>query len=203
MTKIEKILIESNAFILSEDRPFVWASGMKSPVYCDNRMTLSNAAGRREISNQLVKLINDKYPTVEEISGVATSGIPYASLVAAEMDLPLTYVRTSTKEHGRGKQIEGMTTTNKNVVLVEDLISTGGSSIVAAQCLRDAGYNVLAVIAIYSYGLDVSVNKFKEANFDFSYLVEFKDMIEYISKESLLDSSKIDGVKEWYKKFNS
>ena len=149
--KIAGKLLEINAVALKPQEPFTWASGLRSPIYCDNRITLSFPAVRREIAAGLQKLIVENFPGTGVIAGTATAGIPHAAWVSELMDLPMCYVRSKAKGHGKGNQIEGKVEQGQKVVVVEDLISTGGSVITAVQALREAGCEVLGVVCIFTY----------------------------------------------------
>lgn len=159
-TRIAQHLLDIQAISLQPHQPFTWASGLKSPIYCDNRITLSYPEVRSAITEAFVELLQRIHPDVELIAGVATAGIPQAALIAERMRLPMIYVRAQAKEHGKGNQIEGRAHAGQKVVLIEDLISTGGSSLVAVDALREAGLNVLSVSAIFSYQLSSAQERF-------------------------------------------
>src|ERR1700712_2097917 len=152
--QVAEFLLQIKAIKLQPANPFTWASGWKSPIYCDNRITLSHPTARTYIRQQLTKLIQEKFGAVGCIAGVATAGIPQGILVAQELGLPFIYVRSKPKEHGTGSLIEGDVVGGKRVVVIEDLISTGKSSLQAVQALRDADYDVAGLAAIFSYGFD-------------------------------------------------
>ncbi len=152
--EIAEKLLEIKAVALSPNQPFTWTSGLRSPIYCDNRLTLSYPYVRREIAKGLQKLILENFPEAEVIAGTATAGIPHAAWVSELMDLPMCYVRSKAKGHGKGNQIEGKVEQGQKVVVVEDLISTGGSVVTAVQALREAGCNVLGAVSIFTYGLE-------------------------------------------------
>jgi orotate phosphoribosyltransferase len=196
---IAEQLLEINAVALKPADPFTWTSGMRSPIYCDNRLTLSYPAVRREIAAGLKKLILEHFPEAEVIAGTATAGIPHAAWVSELMDLPMCYVRSKAKEHGKGNQIEGKAEKGQKVVVVEDLISTGGSVITAVQALREAGCEVLGAVSIFTYGLEKGRVLLHEANIQTESLTNFAALVEaainkgYISRddqESLLAWSK-------------
>ena len=151
--RIAEQLLSIDAVSLNPTDPFTWASGMKSPIYCDNRITMSYPAVRREIALGLAKMITTHYPEVEVIAGTATAGIPHAAWVAELLDLPMVYIRSKAKDHGKGNQIEGRISDNQKMVVIEDLISTGGSVIEAAQAAASEGANILGVAAIFNYEL--------------------------------------------------
>ena len=157
-------LIRIEAVKISVDTPFKWTSGIKSPVYCDNRITLSDVDVRNNIKKCLVKCISEKFPEVNCIAGVATAGIPQGSMISDYMSLPFVYVRNKPKGHGLGNQIEGRVQQGQKVVVVEDLVSTGKSSLEAVQALRDAGCVVVGMVAIFTYGFDKTYKIFEEMN---------------------------------------
>lgn len=203
---IAEKLLEINAVALKPNDPFTWTSGMRSPIYCDNRLTLSYPAVRREIAAGLKKLILEHFPEAEVIAGTATAGIPHAAWVSELMDLPMCYVRSKAKEHGKGNQIEGKAEKDQRVVVVEDLISTGGSVITAVQALREAGCEVLGAVSIFTYGLEKGKDLLQQAGIKTESLTNFVTLVEaainkgYISKddqESLLTWSK--DPSEWSK----
>jgi orotate phosphoribosyltransferase len=192
-------LLEINAVALKPNDPFTWTSGMRSPIYCDNRLTLSYPAIRREIVSGLTKLIEDHFPNADVIAGTATAGIPHAAWVSEVLDLPMCYVRSKAKGHGKGNQIEGKVEKGQRIVVVEDLISTGGSVITAVQALREAGCDVLGAVSIFTYGLEKGKQMLKDEEIrtesltDFATLVEVaieKDYISQNDQESLLSWSK-------------
>jgi len=162
--QVAEFLLQIKAIKLQPNNPFTWASGWKSPIYCDNRITLSHPTIRTYIRQQLTVLIQEVFGPVGCIAGVATAGIPQGVLVAQELGLPFIYVRSKPKDHGTGNLIEGDVLVGKRVVVVEDLISTGKSSLQAVEALREAGYDVAGLVAIFNYGFDVAADNFKQAN---------------------------------------
>ncbi|MDQ0198532.1 orotate phosphoribosyltransferase [Neobacillus ginsengisoli] len=205
---IAERLLEINAVALKPNDPFTWTSGLRSPIYCDNRLTLSYPAVRREIASGLQKLIAEHFPEAEVIAGTATAGIPHAAWVSELLDLPMCYVRSKPKGHGKGNQIEGKAQEGQKVVVVEDLISTGGSVITAVEALREAGCVVLGAVSIFTYGLEKGKELLSQAEIktesltDFPALVEAAVKKEYISvndQESLLSWSKDPSA--WSSKF--
>lgn len=211
-TSMKKLIAEKlltiNAVALKPNEPFTWTSGLRSPIYCDNRLTLSYPEVRREIAKGLQSIILDKYPSADVIAGTATAGIPHAAWVSELLNLPMCYVRSSAKGHGKGNQIEGNVEKGQKVVVVEDLISTGGSVITAVQALREAGCEVLGVVSIFTYGLDKGKEAFAQEDIKSESLTDFTNLVEvaiekgYISKndqESLLSWSKAPS--EWSKRF--
>ena len=164
MKEIAKDLLDIKAVFLSPLKPFTWASGIKSPIYCDNRLTLSYPVIRKKIEQEMSKIIKEKYSQVEILMGTATAGIPHAAYISDLLDLPMGYVRSSAKAHGRQNQIEGKYEKGQKVVVIEDLISTGGSSLECVEALREAGCEVLGLIAIFTYGLDKATVNFENAH---------------------------------------
>src|ERR1700709_1623615 len=184
--QVAEFLLQIKAIKLQPDNPFTWASGWKSPIYCDNRITLSHPTVRTYIRQQLTKLIQEKFGAVGCIAGVATAGIPQGVLVAQELGLPFIYVRSKPKEHGRGNMIEGDVLTGKRVVVIEDLISTGKSSLQAVDALRDAGYDVAGLAAIFTYGFDIADENFKKANCPFITLSNYTALINYAQEHQYI-----------------
>ncbi len=161
---IAKDLLSIKAVFFRPEEPFTWASGIKSPVYCDNRLTLTAPKVRNDVENGLASLIKEHFPQVEVLMGTSTAGIAHAAITAHLMDLPMGYVRSGAKDHGRQNQIEGKLEKGQKVVVVEDLISTGGSVIEVVNVLRDAGADVLGVVSIFTYGMKKGLDRLKEAN---------------------------------------
>lgn len=206
--RIAEKLLSINAVALKPNEPFTWTSGLRSPIYCDNRLTLSYPEVRKEIAQGLQSIILEKYSDADVIAGTATAGIPHAAWVSELLNLPMCYVRSKAKGHGKGNQIEGKVEAGQKVVVVEDLISTGGSVITAVQALREAGCEVLGVVSIFTYGLDKGMEAFTQQEIKSESLTDFANLVEvaiekgYISKddqESLLSWSK--SPSEWSKKF--
>lgn len=171
-------LLEIKAVFFQPNDPFTWSSGIKSPIYCDNRLTISYPRVRKNISESLSRLIVSKFPDVQVVAGTATAGIPHAALVSNELNLPMCYVRSKAKAHGKGNQIEGRVEAGQKVVVVEDLISTGGSAIAAVDALREAGCEVLGVVAIFTYGLEVADDNLS------NYVIEAHALCDY---QTLMD----------------
>jgi orotate phosphoribosyltransferase len=200
--KVAEMLLQTQAIKLSTDKPFTWSSGWKSPIYCDNRLTLSYPDARRMIKEGLADAIRENFETAEAIAGVATAGIPQGALVADLLDLPFVYVRPKPKEHGMENLIEGKVTKGQKVVVVEDLVSTGGSSLKAVSALRDAGFRVLGMVSIFNYGFDIATKNFYEADVslislsDYGHLVSQAVTSKYISDEQAvsLKSWRVDPV---------
>jgi orotate phosphoribosyltransferase len=162
--KIAMDLLSIQAVFLRPDAPFTWASGIKSPIYCDNRLTLTALAVRDDVENGLVELIRREYPDVEVLMGTSTAGIAHAAIVGHLMKLPMGYVRSGAKDHGRGNRIEGRLEPGQKVVVVEDLISTAGSCIEVVEALREAGAEVLGIASIFTYGMKKGLDRLAEAN---------------------------------------
>ncbi len=163
-TKIAKDLLKIQAVFLRPDEPFTWASGIKSPIYCDNRLTLSDHQVRLDVENSLAALIKEHYPQAEVLMGTSTAGIAHAAITAHLLELPMGYVRSGAKDHGRKNQIEGKLLPGQKVVVVEDLISTGGSVLEVVDVLRQAGADVLGIVSIFTYGMQKSVDRLAAAN---------------------------------------
>ncbi len=196
--QVAEFLLQIKAIKLQPNNPFTWASGWKSPIYCDNRVTLSHPTVRTYIRQQLSKAIQEKFGSVGCIAGVATAGIPQGALVAQELGLPFIYVRAKPKEHGRGNMIEGDDSmTGKRVVVIEDLISTGQSSLQAVQALRDAGYEVAGLAAIFTYGFDVAAENFKNANCPYITLSNYNALISYAEEHQYVTRKDVDMLRSW------
>lgn len=183
---IAKDLLSINAVFLRPDNPFIWASGIKSPVYCDNRLTLTAPAVRERVENGLVKLISENFPECEVLMGTSTAGIAHAAICAHIMNLPMGYVRSGAKDHGRKSQIEGKLEKNQKVVVVEDLISTGGSVIEVVNILREAGASVLGVVSIFTYGMKRGLERLEEAEVKNINLTDFDTLVEVAAEEKYI-----------------
>ncbi|GHV26354.1 orotate phosphoribosyltransferase [Clostridia bacterium] len=188
-SQIARDLLDIRAVFLRPSEPFTWASGIKSPVYCDNRLILSQPEIRTRVENALAETISREFPSVDAIIGAATAGIAHAALVAHLMNLPSGYVRAQPKDHGRGNQIEGSIQKGANVVLVEDLISTGGSSLACVDALRDAGANVLGVVSIFTYGMKKAAEAFDNAGMRLVSLTDFDALIDEAAALGYIDPS--------------
>ncbi len=186
MNNIEKLiakdLLSIRAVFFRPDQPFTWASGIKSPVYCDNRLTLTSPAVRNDVENALAETIKREYPEAEVLMGTSTAGIAHAAITAHIMGLPMGYVRSGAKDHGRGNQIEGRLEPGQKVVVVEDLISTGGSVIEVVNVLREAGAEVLGIVSIFTYGMKKGLVRLAESNVKNVSLTNF-DVIAQIAAE--------------------
>ena len=182
-------LLKIKAVFLKPNDPFTWASGIKSPIYCDNRLTLSYVDTRKVVEEGLAEVIRKYYPTCEVVMGTSTAGIPHAAYVSEILNLPMGYVRGGAKDHGRGNQIEGVVPVGKDVVVIEDLISTAGSSIEVVNILREAGCNVLGIASIFTYNLKNGIDRLQAANVinhslsNFEVLAQVAAEENYIAKE--------------------
>ena len=195
--EIARILLDLKAVSLRIDPPFTWTSGRLAPIYCDNRLIMSDPAGRKLVAGGFKALIEEKGYKPEVIAGTATAGIPHAAWLADLMNLPMVYVRGSAKGHGKQNRIEGRLETGKRVVLIEDLISTGGSSVSAAEGLKEAGAEVLGVIAIFTYGLDVAKKAFMDASIPLYTLTSFDVLAAEAAASGRLSKSDLDTLSEW------
>jgi len=194
---VAKMLLEIQAIKLNVDNPFTWASGWKSPIYCDNRMSLSYPNVRTYIKEQLAVNIAQTFPGAEAIAGVATAGIPQGALVAEALNLPFLYVRSKPKGHGMENLIEGKITPGQKVVLIEDLISTGGSSLSAAEALRTADFRILGMAAIFTYGFGVAEEKFKEFGVKLITLCNYSELIEEALKLKYISGDQVAHLQKW------
>ena len=197
--KVAESLLKIKAIKLQPSEPFTWASGWKSPIYCDNRKTLSFPEIRTLVRDEFVKTVKAKYPQAEVIAGVATGAIAQGALVAQELGLPFIYVRSSPKDHGLGNLIAGDLKAGQKVVVIEDLISTGGSSLKAAEAVRAAGAEVLGMVAIFTYGFPVSENAFKEHKVELTTLSNYNAMIETAVATGYVKEGQVETLKEWRK----
>lgn len=195
--EIAKSLLDIEAVSLSPKDLFTWSSGIKSPIYCDNRVTLGYPEVRNAIRDGLIKLINEKFEDVEIISGTATAGIPHAAYISEKMELPMNYVRSKSKSHGKQNQIEGAKSEGKKVVVVEDLISTGGSSVTAVDALKEAGAEVLGVVAIFTYSLAKADDTFKQAQIPFYTLSNYNELIEVAKERGEISENDIQTLVDW------
>lgn len=194
---IAEHLLEIKAVFLQPNDPFTWASGIKSPIYCDNRLTLSYPAVRNEIAEGLKSLIEKNFPEAELIAGTATAGIPHAAWVSDKMNAPMCYVRSKAKEHGKGNQIEGRALPGQKVVVVEDLISTGGSVITAVHALREAGCEVLGVVSIFTYELAKGIEKFAEEGITNYSLSDYSSLIQVANEKGYITEAEVEKLKKW------
>jgi orotate phosphoribosyltransferase len=188
---IAKDLLSIKAVFFRPDAPFTWASGIKSPVYCDNRLTLTAPAVRLDVESGLAETIRREYPDVEVLMGTSTAGIAHAAITAHMMGLPMGYVRSGAKDHGRGNQIEGRLEAGQKVVVVEDLISTGGSVIEVVNVLREAGAEVLGVVSIFTYGMQKGIDRLAAANVKNVSLTNFDVIAEVAAEEGYIKAEDI------------
>ena len=195
--KTAEILLQIKAIKLQPKEPFTWASGWKSPIYCDNRTTLSYPKIRTYLRENLAKIIEDEYGRPDVIAGVATGAIAIGVLVAQQLNIPFIYVRPEPKKHGRKNQIEGFLEKNKNIVVVEDLISTGKSSLNAVAALKEEGANVKGMVAIFSYGFDVAANNFKAANVKLNTLSDYNHLLEQSIDSNYISKNELDTLQQW------
>lgn len=197
MENIAKILLDIKAVALSPDEPFTWASGIKSPIYCDNRLILSFPKERNVVEDSLYKMIKEEYSQVEYIMGTAAAGIPHGALVAERLNLPMGFVRSSKKDHGKQNQIEGKIIKGAKVVVVEDLFSTGGSSIDTAVALEEAGFQVLGIVSIFTYNLPVAEENFRKHNLKHSSLTNYEELTKYAKEINYINETQLEKLSKW------
>ncbi|MEY8441876.1 orotate phosphoribosyltransferase [Lactobacillaceae bacterium 24-114] len=190
-------LLEINAVSLQPEKPFTWASGMKSPIYTDNRLTISYPNVRQAIVNSMEEQIKLHFPEATLIAGTATAGIPHATGVAQQMSLPMIYVRSKPKDHGAGKQIEGVVKKDDKVVVIDDLISTGGSVLNAVKAVRDSGAEVLGVVSIFTYQLPAAEMNFKENNLPYYSVTNYSTLIHVAKEKELISEEQLTSLKQW------
>lgn len=190
-------LLSIGAVALRPHQPFTWTSGIKSPIYCDNRLTMSFPEIRDLIAGSFAAVISEQYPEAEVVAGTATAGIPHAAFTAQKLGLPMAYVRDKAKGHGKENQIEGLIKPGQKVIVIEDLISTGGSSIKAAQAIQAAGAEPLAVLAIFSYQLDKAVQAFAEAGVKLQTLSNYSALIEVAAEQGVIKPEDQALLKSW------
>lgn len=192
-----EFLLQAKAIKLSKNKPFTWASGWKSPIYCDNRKILSYPKIRTFVRQKLVESIKENFGSVDVVAGVATGGIALGALVAQEMELPFVYVRSSTKGHGLQNQIEGVLEENQRVVVIEDLVSTGMSSLNAVDALREQNCQVMGMVAIFTYGFDVAKDNFKKKKCELVALSDYDHLINIAFETGYILKSDINSLKKW------
>ena len=195
--KVAGMLLQIQAIKLSTDKPFSWASGWKSPIYCDNRLSLSYPDIRKTIRDGLTQAIRENFFTAESIAGVATAGIAQGALVADALDLPFIYVRPKPKDHGMENLIEGRVVPGQKVVVVEDLVSTGGSSLKAVQALRDAKFEVLGMVSIFNYGFDIATRNFYDANISLISLSDYNSLLKHALERQYITEEQVTSLKAW------
>lgn len=197
--KTAEVLLQVKAIKLSPTEPFTWASGWKSPIYCDNRVTLSYPPVRVFLKEEISKIVESKYGKPDVIAGVATGAIAIGVLVAQELGVPFIYVRPEPKSHGRKNQIEGHLKNGQNVVVIEDLISTGKSSLNAVKALKESGATVKGMVAIFSYGFDLASENFKNSNVDLTTLSDYFHLLEQAMDSKYITEKELDTLTEWRK----
>ena len=191
---IAKDLLSIGAVFLRPDEPFTWANGIKSPVYCDNRLTLTSVKVRTDVENSLAKVVKEHYPEAEVLMGTSTAGIAHAAITAHLLDMPMGYVRSGSKDHGRGNQIEGKLEPGQKVVIIEDLISTGGSVIEVAQALRDAGAEVLGIASIFTYGMQKGLDRLAAENLKNISLTNFDTIVKIAAETGYIKNEDMDRI---------
>ena len=192
-------LLEIKAVNISPSKPFTWASGIKSPIYCDNRLTMSYPEIRDIIAEGLKKLIEEKFSSCTVVAGTATAGIPHAAWVAQKMNMAMSYVRSSAKEHGKQNAVEGLVKSTDKVVVVEDLISTGGSSLKVVDTLKEQNIDVLGLVAIFTYNFEDASNKFEDKKVEFYTLTDYNTLIEVALEKKYITAEELNILKEWRK----
>jgi len=197
--EIAQALLKINAVLLQPNDPFTWTSGLKSPIYCDNRLTMSYPEIREVIAEGFATVIRERYPDCEAVAGIATGGIPHAAWVAQKLNLPMLYVRDKAKGHGKTNQIEGHFTRGQKVVLIEDLISTGGSSLKAAIAVGEAGCEVQGVIAIFTYQFQMAIDAFAAQNIQLDTLSNYTALIEVALQNGAIQNSEVELLLDWRK----
>lgn len=201
--EIAHAMLKVGAVELNPTELFTWASGIQSPIYCDTRLTISDPVIRKQLANGLASLIKENFGATEIVAGTATAGIPHAAWVSDILDLPMVYVRSKAKEHGRGNQIEGKYAAGQKVVVVEDIVSTGGSSITAVEALRAAGCEVLGVVCVYTYNLPRAEQAFDQAGIQYVSLTNFDYLIEAANESGAIQEEDIPFLKEWHAKLKA
>ncbi len=197
MKSIAKALLDIEAVSLQPKEPFTWSSGLLSPIYCDNRLTLSYPKVRKEIAKGLIEIVKNQYPEAEVIAGTATAGIPHAAWVSDQLDLPMVYVRGSAKGHGKGNVIEGKMPEGQKVVVIEDLVSTGGSAIDAVKQLQAAGATVLGVAAIFTYGMKKGTEQFRAEGIRWDTLTNFDELLTCAVETGMIEQREVHSLLNW------
>lgn len=201
--QIAHAMLQVGAVELNPTDLFTWASGIKSPIYCDTRLTISDPAIRKQLANGLAQNIKEFFPETEVVAGTATAGIPHAAWVSDILELPMVYVRSKAKEHGRGNQIEGKYAAGQKVVVVEDIVSTGGSSIMAVEALRAAGCEVVGVVCVYTYNLPKAEEAFEAAGVKYVSLTNFDYLVEAATESGTVAADQIPFLKDWHAKLKA
>lgn len=201
--EIAHAMLRVGAVELNPTDLFTWASGIKSPIYCDTRLTISDPVIRKQIAQGLASLIKANFGECEVVAGTATAGIPHAAWVSDILEQPMVYVRSKAKEHGRGNQIEGKYAPGQKVVVVEDIVSTGGSSVIAVEALRAAGCEVLGVVCVYTYNLPKAEDAFDAAGVKYASLTNFDYLIEAANESGAIQEDQIPFLKDWHAKLKA
>ena len=201
--EIAHAMLKVGAVELNPTELFTWASGIKSPIYCDTRLTISDPVIRKQLANGLAQNIKEFFPETEVVAGTATAGIPHAAWVSDILELPMVYVRSKAKEHGRGNQIEGKYSAGQKVVVVEDIVSTGGSSITAVEALRAAGCEVVGVVCVYTYNLPKAEDAFTAAGVKYVSLTNFDYLVEAATESGAVAADQIPFLKDWHAKLKA
>ncbi len=196
-TQVASYLLDIAAIKINLNNPFTWASGWKSPIYCDNRISLSYPDVRTYIKEALINTINDKFSKTEAIAGVATAGIPQGAIVANELKLPFLYVRTQPKGHGLSKQIEGRIIADQKIVVIEDLVSTGGSSMKAIEALRKVSADVLGMVSVFTYGFKQSYDLFEKENIAYYPLSDYNSLLNVAMNQGYIKPDELSKLKAW------
>ena len=201
--EIAHAMLKVGAVELNPTELFTWASGIKSPIYCDTRLTISDPVIRKQLANGLAQNIKEFFQETEVVAGTATAGIPHAAWVSDILELPMVYVRSKAKEHGRGNQIEGKYSAGQKVVVVEDIVSTGGSSITAVEALRAAGCEVVGVVCVYTYNLPKAEDAFAAAGVKYVSLTNFDYLVEAATESGAVAADQIPFLKDWHAKLKA
>ena len=197
--RVAKALLDIHAVTLNPDQPFTWASGLKSPIYTDNRLTISYPEVRQAIFNGMVEQIKLHFSEVDVIAGTATAGIPHAAWVAQNMELPMIYVRTKPKDHGQGKQIEGVLKEGQKVVVIDDLISTGGSVLNAVRAVNNAGGKVIGVVSVFTYDLPAAEQNFMANGLKYYSVTDYMTLIKVAKENNQISADHLKSLQEWRK----
>lgn len=197
--RVAKALLDIHAVTLRPDQPFTWASGLKAPIYTDNRLTISYPEVRQAIFNGMVEQIKLHFKDVDVIAGTATAGIPHAAWVAQQMELPMIYVRSKPKDHGQGRQIEGMLKEGQKVVVIDDLISTGGSVLNAVRAVNNAGGKVIGVVSVFTYGLPAAEQNFMANKLEYYSVTDYPTLIQIAQERNEISADHLKSLQEWRK----
>ncbi|MEE6682664.1 orotate phosphoribosyltransferase [Limosilactobacillus reuteri] len=197
--RVAKALLDIHAVTLNPDQPFTWASGLKSPIYTDNRLTISYPEVRQAIFNGMVEQIKLHFSAADVIAGIATAGIPHAAWVAQNMELPMIYVRTKPKDHGQGKQIEGVLKEGQKVVVIDDLISTGGSVLNAVRAVNNAGGKVIGVVSVFTYDMPAAEQNFMANGLKYYSVTDYMTLIKVAKENNQISADHLKSLQEWRK----